>query len=885
MKNKNEEGNGESLESIFVGQSDMARLMRERDWASTPLGPPQQWPHALKVALRLLLTSRFEMWLGWGPEIHFFYNDAYRPTLGIKHPRSLGMPTRELWPEIWDDIKGRIESVYERGEATWDRALLLVLHRSGFPEETYHTFSYSPLLGDTGRVEGLFCAVSEETDRVISERRLGTLRDLASGLAAADTRATVVQAACEALGRARLDMPFSLLYLMDETGVARRACAAGIGEDHPLAVATLHPGDGHRWDTQRARSSGEPFVVPLDGVADLPTGGWDKPPRHAYVVPIVGSRSDAPIGLLVAALNPYRAVTEDLLAFVSLVAGQVGASLVNASLLEQHLAERDRLRALFDEAPSFFAVLAGPEHRFELANNSYRQLVGGRDVEGRTVREALPEVVGQGFIDLLDRVYHSGEPYVGRGVEVKLVPAAGGAAETRYVDFVYQPLRDGRHKITGIFVEGYDVTDKIEAEQSLRLLNAHLEQRIENRTRDLAQALDRLQEESRQRESVEEALRHAQKMEAVGQLTGGIAHDFNNMLQGITGSLELIRLKLRAGKVQDADQFVERAMGSAQRAAGMTHRLLAFSRRQPLDPKPVNVNELVAQTEVLVRRTVGEGVRVSVVTDPALWTTLCDPSQLESAILNLAINARDAMPNGGTLVIETSNKQLDAAYARHNDVQPGDYVCVSVSDTGAGMPPDVLAKAFDPFFTTKPIGQGTGLGLSMIYGFVKQSSGHVRLYSEPGVGTSAKLYLPRHRGDAAAPEPLQEVGGEHPATRGEVVLVAEDDEVVRSLVVDVLQGLGCHVLEVGDGAEALKVLESTRRIDLLVTDVGLPSMNGRQVYDAAAVRRPALKVLFMTGYAENAAFTNGVLEEGMELITKPFALEQLSSRVTDMLGG
>jgi CheY-like chemotaxis protein len=299
----------------------------------------------------------------------------------------------------------------------------------------------------------------------------------------------------------------------------------------------------------------------------------------------------------------------------------------------------------------------------------------------------------------------------------------------------------------------------------------------------------------------------------------------------------------------------------------------------------MNVNELVTQVEVLLRRTMGERIHVRIATQPGLWTALCDASQLESALLNLCINARDAMPGGGSLMIETKNARLDEAYARHNDVQPGDYVCVSVSDTGTGMATDVLAKAFDPFFTTKPIGQGTGLGLSMIYGFVKQSRGHVRLYSEPGAGTTARLYLPRHAGDAAAPESQAHIGEEHRSERGEVLLVAEDDEVVRSLVVDVLRGLGYRTIEASDGAQALKVLDSQQRIDLLVSDVGLPLLNGRQVYDAAVVRRPNLRVLFMTGYAENATFTNGILEHGMVLITKPFAMEELARRITEMLKG
>ena len=870
------------LDDIFVGNSEMARLMRAHDWSATPLGPPQAWPNALKVALRLLLTSRFEMWLGWGPEVHFFYNDAYRPTLGLKHPRSLAMPTRVLWAEIWDDIKDRIETVYGKGEATWDRALLLVLQRSGYPEETYHTFSYSPLLGDTGKVEGLFCAVSEETDRVISERRLGALRELAAGLTAAGDRAEVVAAAANALAHAARDLPFAALYLADEEGSARRAAQVGLPAGHPLAPPTLRAGDGHPWDWGRALAGGTSWLVPLHDAGDVPCGPWDVPPARGIVVPIAAD-GGLPAGVFVAGLNPYRPANEDLLSFVRLFAGQVGAGLAGAIARERAAAERDRLRAMFDEAPSFFAVLAGPQHVFELTNKAYQRLVGGRQVDGLALAQALPEVVGQGFTKLLDEVYRTGQRYVGRAEPVMLANDADGPLVQRYVDFVYQPLRDRLGTVGGIFVEGYDVTDKVEAEQALRALNTGLEQRVLERTRDLAGALEKLREEARQREVMEEALRQAQKMEAVGQLTGGIAHDFNNLLQGITGSLDLLKLHLRRGRVDDLDGLVERAMNSARRAAGMTHRLLAFSRRQPLDPKPVKANQLLAPMAELLTRTVGERIRVDMQLAPDLWTTLCDANQLESAILNLCINARDAMPDGGVLTVHTSNTTVDAPAAAQADMRPGDYVCISVTDTGEGMTPDVLAKAFDPFFTTKPIGQGTGLGLSMIYGFARQSRGHVQLTSERGRGTAARLLLPRHEGEAAAPEPPPQLREEHHSGEGEVLLVVEDEQVVRSLVVDVLRGLGYRTLEAADGAQALAILQSDTRVDLLVTDVGLPVLNGRQLYDAALLHRPGLRVLFMTGYAENASLSGGVLSPGMELIAKPFPMEKLAEKIVAML--
>ncbi|EYD74871.1 hypothetical protein Rumeso_03512 [Rubellimicrobium mesophilum DSM 19309] len=383
----------------------------------------------------------------------------------------------------------------------------------------------------------------------------------------------------------------------------------------------------------------------------------------------------------------------------------------------------------------------------------------------------------------------------------------------------------------------------------------------------------------------EEALRQSQKMEAVGQLTGGIAHDFNNLLAGIIGSLDLLQARLRQGRTGEVGRYVEAAMSSAQRAAALTHRLLAFSRRQPLDPKPVEANRLVAGVEDLLRRTLGPGIALGLTLEPGLWRTLCDPIQLESALLNLCINARDAMPDGGRLAIETTNVRLagsDAASPR--EVAPGDYVAIVVSDTGIGMPPEVLARVFEPFFTTKPLGQGTGLGLSMVYGFARQSGGHVQVQSEEGRGTTVRLYLPRHAGGT------EEGAGEAPpaepplAEAGQTVLVVEDEAVVRDLVVEVLGELGYEALEAPDGPAGLRLLQESRRIDLLITDVGLPGLDGRQLADQGRALRPGLRVLFVTGFAEGATISEGFLEPGMALLTKPFAVATLMAKIREALG-
>jgi PAS domain S-box-containing protein len=401
-------------------------------------------------------------------------------------------------------------------------------------------------------------------------------------------------------------------------------------------------------------------------------------------------------------------------------------------------------------------------------------------------------------------------------------------------------------------------------------------------TRDLT---DR-REAQLQLEQSRQQLFQAQKMEAVGQLTGGLAHDFNNLLTGITGSLELLRIRLAQGRIHDLDRFVVAAQGAAARAAALTHRLLAFARRQTLDPKQVSANKLVADMQEMVQRTVGPEIKVETVSAIGLWPTLCDPNQLENAILNLCINARDAMPDGGRLTIETANAWLDERGARERDMEPGQYVAICVTDTGTGMAPDVVARAFDPFYTTKPLGQGTGLGLSMVYGFAKQSGGQVRIYSELGIGTTMRIYLPRHRGEAEGDVPQADLVEVSRASAGETVLIVDDEPTVRMLIAEVLAELGYAAIEAADGTSGLKVLQSNVRIDLLITDVGLPGgINGRQMADAARANRPGLKVLFITGYAEHAVVHNGQLEAGMHVLTKPFAMQALASRIRTIITG
>jgi PAS domain S-box-containing protein len=535
----------------------------------------------------------------------------------------------------------------------------------------------------------------------------------------------------------------------------------------------------------------------------------------------------------------YIGVIHDVTAFKT-VEGRLRDLTAN---LEQSVAERTRERDRVWNNSRDLLVVVGPDGVFRSVSPSWERMLGltAEELVGHSYREFVLAEDLASSAEALQRALRGDEE--------------SGDFENRYRHkdggfrwIAWRTTRDGDL----IYAYGRDITD-------------------EKRKTD---ALKR----------TEDQLRQSQKMEAVGQLTGGLAHDFNNMLTGVIGGLDMVRKRIYEGRLDDIDRFMDGAVTSAQRAAGLTHRLLAFSRQQSLDPKPIDVAGLVQSMEDLLRRTLGEQVALKVAIAPSLWAAVSDVNQLESALLNLAINARDAMPKGGQLTIEASNAALDDTYVlQHGDATAGDYVALSVTDTGIGMTPEVASKAFEPFFTTKPIGQGTGLGLSMIYGFMRQIGGHATLYSELGRGTTIKLYLPRCTDEATAPEETVRAPGHVGA--GERVLVIEDEESVRMLVVEVLRELGYVAFQAANGAAGLELIKSSQPIDLLITDVGLPGLDGRQVAEIAREHRPGLRVLFVTGYAANAAVRSNFLAPGMEMISKPFAMKELSEKISEMLTG
>lgn len=925
----------DNLVDIFPGDAVMSALMRQHDWQATKLGAPDGWPEELKASLRLMLMSRFEMWLGWGDDLTFFYNDAYIPTLGSKHPAALGQPMAQVWQEVFDDVKDRIVSVMRDGVATWDEQLLLFLERNGYPEETYHTFSYSPLIGNMGTVQGLMCVVREETHRVISERRIKQLNALAAALLKAEDRTAVRNAVRSVFGTDSRDFPFAELILFDLP-------------DSP------HPASGDRtlWPISAIEQGEKQAVVALDRAGpDLPTGAWQIPPRDALILAVEQPGEPQALGALVLGSNPYRRMDDATCDFGNLIAAQIAGALATIDAVSAQRRDRDRLwslsqdlmlvcdlnglirsvnptatrllgwlenemlgRALAefvhpDDIPSTADEIAklakgittlSFENRYLCRDGSYRLLDWNAVPDGSNIHAVARDITQErqlardrervwaispivkmvattsGIITAVNPSWTkvlgwTEADTLGRNV-LEFVAEEYQAAEQRLAKLsepdaavvesqsVFRALDGTQHSFAWITVPesgtlylfGRDITVETEAAQALA--------------------------------ATEEALRQSQKMEAVGQLTGGIAHDFNNLLAGILGNLELLELRISQGRLDAVSRHLGTAQGAAKRAAALTQRLLAFSRRQTLDPTAVDINRLIFGLEDLLRRTVGPSVEIEVVGSGGLWTTLVDRYQLENAVLNLCINARDAMPDGGRLTIETANKWLDDRMARERELPAGQYVSLCVTDTGTGMTPQVITRAFDPFFTTKPLGEGTGLGLSMIYGFARQSGGQVRIYSEIGAGTTVCIYLPRHTGspkeveEEAAPT-LIEAGG-----HGETVLVIDDEASVRSLIADVLTEGGYHIIEAVDGPSGLKILQSDVRIDLLITDVGLPGgMNGRQVADAGRVHRPKLKILFITGYAENAVIGNGLLGQDMRIITKPFGLETIATKVRDMI--
>jgi PAS domain S-box-containing protein len=818
---------------FLAGGGEMGALMRAYDWSASPLGEPQSWPQSLRTAVRILLNTNHPMFIWWGEEFIQFYNDAYRQTMGSeRHPSALGQGGRECWAEIWHIIGPQIEQAMSGGGATWHENQLVPVTRHGRLEQVYWTYGYSPIDEDDGIGGVLVVCRDVTTDYLASV----ALREREAELARVQQIGRIggLEVDLRTGFRNRRSPEYLLIHGLPPD-VAN--------ESHEDWVRRIHPEDREATEKKfRDAVAGKVHEYSVQYRIIRPSDGETR------WISVKSTIERDQQGKALRLVGAHTDVTEQVLA-------------------EQAVRQsEERYRKLVDQLAELNATLAQrveekTRERDRIWNVSQDLLVvSDRNGVWRTVNPAWTRTLGWSEAELLNRTSEWLEHPDDGGITQAQVKKLGASETTVKFESRFRH-KDGSYRWlswTGVSDKdhNYAVARDVTAEKA---------------------AAERLK-------ATEEALRQSQKMEAVGQLTGGIAHDFNNLLTGIVGSLDLLQTRLNQGRTDNVARYIDAATTSANRAAALTHRLLAFARRQPLIPKSVDANQLVVSLEDLLRRTIGEAIDLEIVASDDLWCTLCDPNQLESALLNLAINARDAMPDGGKLTIVTANARLDSVTAGTPALLPGDYICIAVTDTGVGMSAEVAARAFDPFFTTKPIGQGTGLGLSMIYGFARQSNGHVTIESKIGRGTSVKLYLPRHHGDLAAQRASAAKATEHAAS-GETVLVVEDEPVVRGVILELLGEQGYRTLEAVDGPSGLRILRSPERIDLLVTDVGLPGMNGRQLADQARESRPDLKILFITGYAESVAISDGFLQPGMEMITKPFDLDNLSRRIRSMISG
>ena len=833
---------------FLAGAPLPAPHLAAHDWAASALGAPDTWPAPLRSAVSAMLDSPVPAWLAWGDALTLIYNEAYIPLLGGKHPQALGAPLQRVWAEVWPDVDELIATTLG-GRSIYREDLPLVANRNGTDEQTWFTFSYVPLRDGAGAVLGLACTVWETTAKVRAQQALEEAnRALERRVAEVELREAQKRETEERYRLAVLATNDAVWdwQLADGHVVWNRALGALFGHTDTETDAAwwldhIHPEDRGRIERG------------IHAVIDGGGNSWSDGYRFRRANGSYAEVFDRGTVLRDEAGQPLRMIGAML-------------DLSERQRAEAALRESERqFRTLFETIDEGFCViefLDGPhgplsDYVHVAANPAYTANAGIPDVVGQRVRDMVPQEA-DGWVETYRRVLLTGEPV---RFERELVRTG------RYLELAAFRVEPPERRQVAVLFQ--DVTKRHRAEQALRELNETLERRV----------ADEVAERSR----TEEALRQAQKMEAVGQLTGGIAHDFNNMLAVVIGSLDLLGRRFAASEPRAA-RYIESARDGARRAAQLTQRLLAFSRQQPLKPEAVDANRLVAGMSDLLRHSLGASVRLETVQAGGLWRSHADPNQLENVILNLAVNARDAMPDGGRLTIETANCHLDEHYtAAHLGLAPGQYVMIAVTDTGAGMTPEVLAKAFDPFFTTKEVGRGTGLGLSQVYGFVKQSGGHVKIYSEHGQGTTVKVYLPRLVGDAEEPPAAEALASLPLGDAQEVVLVVEDEAAVRQFSVEALTELGYCVLEADGAAAALRLIDAHPEIALLFTDVVMPEVNGRKLADEARRRRPALKVLFTTGYTRNAVVHNGVLDPGVQLLGKPFTVEALAARVREVL--
>lgn len=805
----------------------------------------------------LVIPAAAQIVCFFGPEYIALYNEAYIPAIGGNHPRAFGRPAIENWGELWDDLEPLLRAVREQGETIVAKDRPFVVARHGYSETTYFDISYSPIRDENGEIAGVFCIVAETSDRVRESAALRILNQTAGRIAAELDPDKLIQAVVDAgveLTRAQFgaffynarDRSGEVLMLYALSGAERASFEKFPAPRNTAVFAPTFAG------AQTVRS-GDILSDPRYG-RNAPFHGMPQghlPVRSYLAVPVV-SRSGEAFGSLLFGHSDTDMFDERAESLALGLAAQAAIAIDNARLFQASQSANADLEARV-------AVRTAERDRVWRLS---QDLLGVADSQGnwKSINPAWTRLLGWEPDEILGRpsewLLH---PEDIERTAAQVARLAEGQWTNRFENRFR--TKDGQYRHLSWTAVPYA-----------------------NELYTVARDITRERDNERMLAETEEQLRQAQKMEMVGQLTGGIAHDFNNLLQIVTGNLETV-LRNAPEDAARLRRAAANALTGANRAATLTQRLLAFSRRQPLQPKPIDANQLIAAMSEILDRTIGETTEIAILLAEGLWQIEADPNQLESALLNLAINARDAMPDGGKLTIETAHTTFDREAAPDTeDVPRGDYVLLSVTDSGTGMDPATLARAFEPFFTTKDVGQGTGLGLSMVYGFVRQSGGRVTVDSTLGEGTTVRIYLPRYLG--AEEERLETfAAGETPAGAGETILVCEDDAEVRAYSTDILRELGYTVIEAGDGPTTLRLLERHRgAVDLLFTDVVLPGgMTGAMVAQQARALQPDLRILFTTGYARDAIVHQGRLDPGIALITKPFTYGDLAARVREML--
>ncbi|WP_206684240.1 hybrid sensor histidine kinase/response regulator [Teichococcus aerophilus] len=825
-----------------AGGGECGALIRERDWSGTCLGPMSGWSPALLATVSNVVNSPVPKVLMWGENHVMLYNDAYREIAGGYHPAALGRTVPAVWPEIWDWNRAILQRGFA-GEVCSYRDQPMTLLRHGVPEDVTLDLFYTPVYEVGGLVGGVMCTVLETTGRIAMER----------GLAAREQEL-----------RSLADALPMLVCKLDRDYVYRFANSfyePWFGQA-PAAVIGRHMRDvvGEAFFAQRQPLLDRALAgESITGEVDIPTiGGGSRRCELSYLP----SRDGHGVvdGVQILAIDIDERARRQAALDLSNRRFRTAVDAVHGVLWTNSPDGR-----MVGEQPGW-AALTGQAFE-EYQDYGWANAVHPDDMQP-TLDAWNAAVASRGMFVFEHRVMHHSGAW--RHFAIRGLPMLDEAGEIREWVGVHTDITEQRAAEAALRQHSQALASQIrhreQAEEQLRSLNETLEARV------IAEIGERRQAEAK--------LAQAQKLETVGKLTGGVAHDFNNLLQVVSGSLQLLSRDI-AGNPR-AERHAANAMAGVSRGSRLASQLLAFGRRQALEPKVVNVTRFVQGMDDMLRRALGEAIEVETVLGGGLWNTFIDPTQIENALLNLAINARDAMGGTGQLTVELANAHLDDAYAlTHDEVTPGQYVMLAVSDTGCGMPPEVIERVFEPFFSTKEEGKGSGLGLSMVYGFVKQSGGHIKIYSEVGHGTTIKLYLPRAM---QAEDVVVQVDAGPTVGGTETILVVEDDAEVREVVVAMLTDLGYRVLKAVDAGSALVVIESGIPIDLLFTDVVMPGkLKSPELARKARERLPNVAVLFTSGYTENSIVHGGRLDAGVELLSKPYPREALARKVRHVL--